>query len=88
MPLLTHHEPGTTEARGAWDFLLPDLSCRFSPAERRETAAASDAERALFFLIGDTTYSGVNLNRFWQFKKIALLRRQLFFENRVHWQML
>jgi len=57
MPLLTRHEPGRTEARGASDFLLADLSCRFDPAERRETAGASGADRVLFFLIDDTTYS-------------------------------
>jgi len=56
MPLLTRHEPGMTEARGASDFLLRDLSCRLSPAERRETAAASGADRFLFFLVDDTAY--------------------------------
>ena len=48
MPLLSCHEPGTTERQGGSIFLLPDL--RFSTAERRE-----GADRILCFLIEDTT---------------------------------
>ena len=36
-------------------FLLPDLRCRFSTAERREGAVAAGADRILCFLIEDTT---------------------------------
>jgi hypothetical protein len=67
MPLLSCHDPGTTETHGGLDFLLPGLCCRFSAAERREAAVASDADRLLFFLIEGTIYFGVNFNRLCQF---------------------
>ena len=53
MPLLSCHEPGTTERQGGSIFLLPDLC--FSMAERREGAVAAGADRILCFLIEDTT---------------------------------
>jgi hypothetical protein len=67
MPLLSCHEPGTTETYGESDFLLPGLYCRFSASERREAVVAFGADRILFFLIEGTVYFGVNFNRLWQF---------------------
>jgi hypothetical protein len=64
MPLLSCHGPGTTETYGGADFLLAGFCCRFSAAECRGAAVACGADWALFFLIEDTIYFGVNFNRF------------------------
>jgi hypothetical protein len=68
MALLSCHEPGTTETYGGSDFLLPDLRCRFSTAERREAAVASAGDRILFFLPEGTICFGMNFNRLWQLR--------------------
>src|SRR5207248_8319882 len=78
MPLLSCHEPGTTEKYGASSFLLPDLRCRFSTAERREAAVPSGADRFLFFLTEDTTeiLFGMNFIRLLQFRTRKLTRSE------------
>src|SRR5439155_19091669 len=68
MPLLSCHEPDTTETYGESYFLLPRFCSRLAAAECRDAAVACGADRALFFLIEGTIYFGVNFNRLWQFR--------------------
>src|SRR5436309_13543092 len=88
MPLLSCHEPGTTEKYGASSFLLLDLRCRFSTAERREAAVASGADRFLFFLAENTTkiWFGMNFNGLCQFRtrKLACCVHNILYENNLH----
>jgi len=75
---LSCHGPGTSEKERGLDFILPDLRCRLSAAERREAAVAFGVDRILFFLTEGTIWFGMNFNRLRPFRtrKLPVLHPQ------------
>ena len=91
MTLLSCHGPGTPEKEGGLDFILRDLRCRLSTAQRREAAVASGVDRILFFLTEGTIWFDRNFNRLRAIPntKIAPVASTIIFlENNLHCHLL
>lgn len=85
MPPLSCHGPDAAEKDGGSDFILPDLRCRLSAAERLEAAVARALDRILFLWTEGTICFDVKFNRVWQFRtrKLACCVQNIFFREQL-----